>query len=321
MNYKKMLLQENPKALQYLHHAHGFNFEKPFFLGSFSGRFTYKMVANMITANIGPEYTAALLVKPDKKGYAFTKLHHVTMNRSKFTLPDRSKCKMWNFDIDEFFGVGDFERTRKTATERVYIVAQKPEYIVTPKNTIPIESNTRYRINAESWRGGITKSGDGRGNTWISEIVLKTTDGKRGNVTFKPWGSFYPNEKRSDDINDYIDKSGYIVRFRRMDLKRRALALKAQHNAERLESTDFSERKKKAVADIAAVKRYLIGLIENAETYDAAAAIDRAAGDFRYLMMDFDRMETATFASVESKNRYFDSMAERAEKILKGDNK
>ena len=317
MNYKTMLLQENRKALQYLHHAHGFDFEKPVFLGSIPGRFTYKMVSDMIAANIGPEYVAAILVKPNKN-YSFNRLHHVTMNRSKFTLPDRSKCKMWNFNIDEFFSVGDFEKTRKTATERVYIVAQKPEYLVTPKNNIPIESDTRYRIDAESWRGGITRTGDGRGNSWISEIVLKTTDGKRGNVTFKPWNSFYPAERRSDDINSYIDKSGYILRFRHMEQHARAVDLKRKHNAERLEKTDFSKREKKAAADIAAVKRYLIGLIENAETYDEAAEISRAARQFSYLMMDFERMETAKFASVESKNRYFDSMTERTETILNG---
>lgn len=317
---KKMLLKENPKALQYLHHAHGFNFEKPFFLGSIPGRFTYKMISDMIAAYIGPEYIAALLMKPDNSRSYNNRLHHITMNGYKFTFPERSKTRPWEYGIDDFFGVGDFEEQRKHHTERVYIIAQKPEYLVTPKNDIPIESDTRYRIDTRSWRGGITKTTDGRGNTWISEIVLKSTDGKRKNVTFKPWNSFNPAERRSDDINDYIDKSGYILRFRHLELHAAAVDRKRQHNAERLEKTDFSEREKKAAADIAAVKRYLIGLIENAETYDAAAAIDRAAGNFRYLMMDFDRMESAKFASVESKNRYFDSMAERAEKILNGGN-
>lgn len=321
MNYKKMLLSENSKALQYLHRAHGFDFEKPFFLGSFPGRFTYKMIADMIAANIGPEYVAALLVKPDNTSY-FTRLHHVTINHGKFNVDTKPGFSGWTqYNMDQFFGVGNFEETRKHKTERVYIIAQKPEYIVTPKNAIQIETNTRYRIDADAWRGGITRAGDGRGNHWISEIILKTTDGKRGNVTFRPFDRFYPAERRSDNIADYIDKSGYITRYRRMELHARAVDLKRQRNAERLEKTDFSEREKKAAADVAAVKRYLIGLIENAKTYDAAAAIDRAAGDFRYLMMDFDRMENAKFASVDSKNRYFDSMAERAEKILNGGNK
>lgn len=322
MNYKNMLLKENAKALQYLHHAHGFDFEKPFFLGSFPGRFTYKMVADMIAANIGPEYVAALLIKPATRVGSFERLHHVTMHRGKFTVDCKPRFTAWTrFNIDFFFGVGHFEETRKQRTERVYIVAQKPEYIVIPKNEIPLESGTRYRIDAGSWRGGITKAGDGRGNTWISEIVLKATDGKRENVTFKPWGNFYPAERRSDDINDYIDKSGYILRFRRMDLKRRALALKAQHDAERLEKTDFSERKKKAAADVAAVKRHLIQMIETTENSVNAGKFERAARDFQWLMMDFEKMNTAAFRSVEAKNRYFDGMAERAEKILNGGGK
>jgi hypothetical protein len=46
--YKTMLLNENKNALKFLHHAHGFNFEKDLFIGSFSGRFTFKMVNDYI---------------------------------------------------------------------------------------------------------------------------------------------------------------------------------------------------------------------------------------------------------------------------------
>lgn len=318
MNYKKMLLKENPKAFQYLHHAHGFNFEKPFFLGSFPGRFTYKMVNDMINANIGDNFTAALLVKPDKKGYSFTRLHHVTMQHGKFNIESRRDLYPWSADIDHFFSVGDFERTRKTATERVYIIAQNPDFLVTPKNNIQLESNTRYRIAVNDWRNGVTKASDGRGGTFISEIVLQPTDGKRGKATFKPWNSFYPSEKKSNDINDYIDKSGYILRFRRMDLKGRAIALKAQHDAERLEKTDFSERENKARADIAAVKRYLIDLIENAETYENGRHVSSAATQFGYLLHDFENLQNWTFRNVESKNNHFNKMENRVNEILNG---
>lgn len=317
MKSKKMLLQENPKALQYLHHAHGFDFEKPFFLGSFPGRFTYKMVSDMITANIGPEYTAALLVKPDKTK-CFTELHHVTMNHGKFNIDSKPGFSGWTrFHISHFFSVGDFEETRKHKTVRVYIIAQKPEYIVTPKNTIPITSGIRYRIDEGAWRGGITRAGDGRGNSWISEIVLKTTDGKRGNVTFKPFDRFYPAERRSDDISDYIDKSGYITRYRRMELHARAVDLKRQHNAERLEKTDFSEREKKAAAEIEAVKQHFVKLAKAGN----ATEIYYHALNFKILIADFNEINTAKFSSVEAKNRHFDRITERAGKILNGGNK
>lgn len=316
MNTKKMLLQENPKALQYLHHAHGFDFEKPFFLKSIPGRFTYKMVTDMITANIGPEHVAAILVKPNKS-YTFERLHHVTMKGGKFHIENRRDIKRWDYDIDYFISVGDFEKTRKQATERVYIVAQNPDFLVDPKNTFPIVSNIRYAI-AEN---GIRKTGDGRGNSYVSEITLRPTTGSREKGTFSPWHSFYPSEKRSDDINDYIDKSGYILRFHRMDLKRRAIALKAQHDAERLEKTDFSEKEKKAAADIATVKRCLIELIENAETYKNGQRISSAATQFAYLLHDFENLHDWTFRNVESKNKHFDKMKNRVNEILNGGTK
>lgn len=313
MNYKKMLLKENPKALQYLHHAHGFDFEKPFFLGSIPGRFTYKMITDMITANIGADYVAALLVKPSKR-YTFSGLHPVTMSNGKFQIECRRDIRYWNYDMDYFFSVGNFEDTRKKETERVYIIAQIPDHIVQPKNQIQLASGIRYKITAN----GIRKRGDGRGNRWIESITLQPTDGSRKTATFEPWNRFYASERRSDDISDYIDKSGYILRFRRLELKRRAIVLKAQHDAERLEKHDFSERMNKARADVAAVKRYLIGLIENAEIEANAAALRKHMWDFDTLISDLSRLENDNFSSVEAKNRRFDEHAQRAAKILNG---
>lgn len=317
MNYKKMLLTENPKALQYLHRAHGFDFEKPFFLGSIPGRFTYKMIADMIAANLGREYVAAVLVKPNR-GNSFNRLHHASMDGHKFQMECRRGAAFHECNMDYFHTATYFEDIRKNYTERVYIIAQNPGYIVSPKNEIQIEANTRYRINTEAWRGGITRAGDGRGNHWISEITLLTTDGKRRGTTFQPWGSFYPSERRSDDINDYIDKSGYILRFRKMELHQRARALRTQHNAERLEKHDFSERMNKARADVATVKRYMIGLVENAEIEDNAAALRQCMWDFDSLISGLHRLENGKFSSVEAKNRSFDEHAQRAAKILNG---
>lgn len=310
-NYKNMLLQENPKALQFLHHAHGFDFEKPVFIGGFPGRFTYKMVTDMIAANIGPDYIGAILVKP-MKTRCFEKLHHVAIGPYKFNIENRKACKWYRYNIDYFFGVGDFEETRKHKTERVYIIAQHPDHIVQPKNNIPIVSDIRYKMIS------FCTAYDGRRNHYISRITLQQPDGGREKVDFEPWATFYGNEKRSDKITDYIDKSGYILRFHRMDLHGRAIALKKQHEKEALEKTDFTERKNDLMQKIAAVKKYLVSAIENAETYAAGAEIDNAAGQFRWLLRDLETLHKNNFSSIASKTKHIENMESRIHNILNG---
>lgn len=315
MNTKKMLLTENPKALQYLHSVYGFDFEAPHFIGTIPGRFTHKIVTDMIRANIGPEYTAAILVKPVRKWSHREKLHHVAVGASRFTLPDRRTCKMWKFHIDEFLSVGCFENTRKHETERVYIIAQKPEYLRTPKRGIVVTSDTRYRIDSEHYRGGITKTTDRNGNQYISELMLKTTDGKRETVEFDPWGLHFAFERRSDDINDYIDKSGYILQFRRRELHRRARTLKAQHELERLEKADFSRRLEEATAALESCKAHFVKL---AQTGDGTM-IYYHAFHFKMLTILYEELNTRHFLSTDDKNQHFDHILEYAKKILKED--
>ena len=315
MVIRKFLLNENRGALQYLHRAQGFDFEKPHYIGIVSGRFTYKTVTDLIRANIGDDFTAALLIKPSRV-YCLNRLHHVTLHGGKFNIECRRDLSLYRFDMDYFHGVGDFENVRKNRTDVAYIIAQKPEYLRTPKNTIPLDGDTRYKIAADEWQGGITRTGDGRGNHWISGISLRPATGSREKVTFQPWARFDPQEKRSNDIGDYIDKSGYVVRFRREDLRRRAKVLRAQKNVERLKLADFSAREEKARADVAAVKRHLIRLIEAAETREDASEIREKVYGFYNLLWDMDGLKSRTFGSPEGKNGYFDGMAERAAKIL-----
>lgn len=316
MNTRKMLIQENAKALQYLHLAHGFDFEKPHYLGILTGRFTYKMVTDLIRGQIGEDFTAAILVKIANRRYN-ERLHHAEIRGGKFQIDERrERVSAYTHDIDCFFGVGDFEETRKKKTELVYIIAQKTEYIRIPKAPVQLDGNTRYRIDTNAWRGGVTHCYDGRDNSYVSEIILRPTDGSREKVTFEPWQRYWPQEKRSDDIRDYIDKSGYIVRFRRLDLRDRAKALRIQHDAERLEKTDFSAREEKARADLAAVKRHLIHLIEAAETKEDGAEIRAKAYSFYYLLWNMEALKTRTFYSPEGKNGYFDGMENRAAEIL-----
>lgn len=248
---KTLLLKENKNALQYLHKAHGFDFEKDIFIGSIAGRFTLKTIYDYITENIGGGFIATLLIKPDETNH-FKKLHHVTIKNGRFEIEKYRGISFCKYDIDHFFAVKDFEEVRKHKTERVFIIAQKHEFILTPKLEIKIESETRYKIE------DVRKCGDGRGNSWINEIKITPATGTKESAVFKPYNTFYTSETKSKNINDFIDKSGFILRFRRTELKRRAIALKTERDAETLKNTDFSKQIKNIENKIASVKTFFI---------------------------------------------------------------
>ena len=57
------LLHENPKALQFLHYASGFDFNSPFHVSSGTGRFTFNKVMAQVSSVIKGPVNVALFVK------------------------------------------------------------------------------------------------------------------------------------------------------------------------------------------------------------------------------------------------------------------
>ena len=311
-NHKTLLLKENKNALQFLHRAHGFNFEKEIFIGSLPGRFTFKMVNDYINANLNGAFVAAVLIKPNERSH-FNRLHYAAIKNGRFEIDrDNAIGFFYKYNIDYFFSVKDFEETRKQKTEKIFIIAQNKDFLLTPKNEIKIESNTRYNIS------DVRKCGDGRGNSWISEMKLTPTTGTKESTTFKPYNTFYGNEKRNANITDHIDKSGFILRFKRLELKRRALELKAARDAEQLKNTDFSKQIKSIETRIAAAKQLFIKKIENMQTADDAREIDSISRNFRSIYIDLNILNSDYFKNVESKTNHIKSIEKQIEKILTG---
>lgn len=312
--HKTLLLKENKNALQYLHKAHGFDFEKEIFIGSIAGRFTLKTVNDYIAENIGGGVVATLLIKTDETNH-FNKLHHVTIKNGRFEIEKYRGISFYKYNIDHFFAVKDFEEVRKHKTDLVFIIAQKHEFILTPKIEIKIESGTRYKIE------DVRKCGDGRGNSWINEIKLTPATGTDESAVFNPYNTFYPSETKSEKINDFIDKSGFILRFRRMELKRRALELKTKRDAETLKNTDFSEQIKSIERSVATAKRFFIEKIESAETADDARGVDEISRKFRYLFLDLKYLNESNFRSVENKTKHIKNIENQIDEILNGGTK
>ena len=149
-------------------------------------------------------------------------------------------------------------------------------------------------------------------------MKLTPATGTKEAATFRPYNTFYGNEKRSANINDFIDKSGFILRFRRLELKRRALELKAARDAEQLKNTDFSKQIKSIEKSIADVKQFFIKKIESTQTADDARTLDEISRKFRYLFIDLKHLNESNFRSVESKTNHIKNIEKQIDEILNG---
>lgn len=117
---KKELLQSNKKALAYIHDVYGYDFTKPYKVTGFLGKFTAKSMEKATGSDTG-----ILLV------YSKRTMKVCEMNGGKFCAKDlRNK---YDYDIDTFYGQGDFEAERKSGNTAVYFVQQEKQYIRKPK--------------------------------------------------------------------------------------------------------------------------------------------------------------------------------------------
>lgn len=303
------LLKEERKALQFLHAGYGFDFESPFFIKKIEGKFTFNMVKKAIEEKLPGDYTAAALVLPEPRWKNDkARLHIMDIGAARFNIPDRRALQIWKYNIDEFYGVGDFEETRKNKTKAIYIIAQNNEFLK-PQKARSIDPNKRYKINTKHWRGGVETCGDGCGNSWIEKIEIIPRDGWRGALEYITSGRYMKHE-RSNDINDYIDKSGYLIHSKRKELKARAIDLKKARDLAALEKADFTAREKELKEKLNRAKAFLAGLVEKAQTSDDARTIGKAQN---YLLQVFWKWERIAgrddyFSSIAQKEKYLDDI-------------
>lgn len=277
----KELLSENNKAFQFLHEANGFDFEKEYFIAKHERRFTYNQVKKLIAENMAGDYTAVVILTPNKEHYWNDRLYYIDMDQqaAKFEPLRKDNVTYYGFNIDYFLSKGDFEEVRKNKTDHIYIIAQKTEYLRTEKKSNVFDYSQRFRYIPSQWG---EKCGDGHGNTWISKITLMLLDGSAKHVEYKASRQY--DKESPATVADVIDKSGYLFLERRRELKRRARALRAERAKAAAAAADFSEKEKAIKEAIDNAKMHLAEMALNAESDNDVKALDKAAGVFRWVI-------------------------------------
>lgn len=295
----KQLLSENRKALQFLNHAKGFDFEKPYNIVRKVGRFTSRTVAACV-----PEgHAAVMLLKPiESRRRSYASLYYVELGSAGTFYPLRKDgVKYWNYPgIDYLFGKGDFEDIRKNETECIYIITQAPEHLK-PRKESSLDLSARLDV-AE-----VRKWGDGRSNTYIGSVYLKSRQHNTQPIEYK-------TDRKPATVADVIDKSVYMVCTRRADLKRRAYLLRADRARAAAAASDFTAEAISISQEMEEAKKALAGSVLSAQVSGDFYAISDRARSLRIAADYLDRYNrwkaTGKYQSVSSIKEDLDAARE-----------
>ena len=299
----KNLLSINNNAFRFLHDAEGFDFEKPYFFAEQPGKFTANTVTKAVQEELSPvQCKIAVFVVPTKTSNK-EGLYFATLSGGRFDGTRKSGTHYWDYrtkdragDIDYCYGVGDFETLRKNHTEKIFIIAQDKAYTTTPteKN---IDLSARFTLISTR------KHGDGRGNTYIGKMDLEAMDGSKKRFEYEPYKTFYGYEVKSDNIADFIDNSGYLLRPLRLELMRKAEQLRKDRKQAEANNSDFTEETAELQKLIDKARRILSASVMACNDPDAANELSKKLGSFSCALSYFadynSKLTSKKYASVD----------------------
>lgn len=288
--HTKQLLQEQKNALRALHDILHFDFEKPHTVHYIKGSYTAKKVLALASDTGYYEPLIAVLTK-NKNNY-WKDLHLVTIDKyGKIEIDCPAKNYRGNSRIDYFFRKGDFEDIRKKADTETYIIIQSSLDLITPTPET-LDRDKRYIYIPSPYE----RAGDGHGNTYINRIKLQHT-GEKGTIFeygTEP-GYYVDRSNRTNDINNIIDKSGYLLQHRRRELKRRAAALRAERQKAAYMETDNTAKIAELAEKIQAAKTRICEALTQAKTADQIHEIGKILyWSFARIASDFERYQAKT---------------------------
>ena len=214
-----------------LNKVFGYNFEKPFTTAKINGSFTINKIWKELDNkhNAHDSVVVALMVCDDNvctwRNHTVTRIlsDNIDIDFRMYS----TNTKVW----DTFFAKGDFHDRRKIA-KKVYIIAQKKELMNDPKKTAFYDMRERFVYDGKYTRWA-RNCGDS--DTYISRIEL--IDPQHNNKRFE-YSPSYRSNKPYREISEIIDKSGYIINNKRLELIHRAEELRKARAAAGFKATD-----------------------------------------------------------------------------------
>lgn len=317
------MLNHNRKALRGLHVIAGYDFEKPFSVRRFECPVTVARILKETGAAGSMHDLCVYLLMHCLDGSTadfYKKFHVVRVTGPKEINIDfrhDPEFIVYHSGIDHFYHKGSFEDLRKNPGSVIYAIIQKKEFLhkYTPKEH---DLRDRFRLVPGKER----KWTDGRGFHGVSAITVQRMDASGQNLEISRqkiyFGGRVSDEGNPVSVSDFIDKSGYLLPWRRDELKRRAVVRHNEKEKAAYLQTDNSGKIEEIAARIEKVKKALAEEVLRAVSYDNVCTVSRRLGHYKGLASVvnlFELFQTYTiekrFASIASSEaRYHEIIAE-----------
>lgn len=312
------LLKVNRCALRSLHDTLGFDFNAPYHVYKIDGKFTVRKIEKMIQADKYTFKNAMVAVVTRRFDNYWNKdFCLATVDNSGVNIDYKTHYynNYVNSCLDTFNRKSDFEEYRKNDNTETYVFCQLKVNLAEQKTK---QVNYSERFKYVPYEYG--KCCDGKGNSWYSNIKLQLTEEKGTVVDYKVSNHCYG--LKTENLEDIIDKSGYIVCEHRRDWQYKARKLREKRVKAAFETTDNTAKINELEKLIAQRKNELAEAFKNAVTAKEIQNVGKAIGDYfnslYRIVDDFEILKAKDankeYSSIEVFNNAYNGILEKMKK-------
>lgn len=302
----KKLLSVDRNAMRDLHTVIGFDFNKPFTVWEISGRFTVKQIEKEAEKR---GYNNAVISVCVRDRFGWNKdFSLATVRGGVVTIDYKTPYYGNGRGLDTFYAKCSFEDMRKSESAEAVIFAQRRDDIKKPEEK-KVDFSERFKVERVNY------CTDGHGARWISKLELKQTTNNGKRVEYGgPW--YIDNEKsRPQDVREVIDGSGYLLKERRAEWRRKAAKLRADREKEAYNATNNEKQLEELRSMIKNRKSVIVSMLQAAETCAQLREVEKAIAYWKGLagiVSDFERFERNTaekkYRSISESNSAFNAI-------------
>lgn len=310
------ILNHNRKALRGLHVIAGYDFEKPFSVRRFECPVTVARILKKTgAAGSMNDLCVSLLIHNPNSNWD-RDFHYVTVDRFGKAEIEINRASWVDFRIDYFSSKSNFEEARKNPGSVIYAIIQKKEFLhkYTPK---AYDLGDRFRLVP----GKETRWTDGKGFHGVSAITVQRMDASGQNLEIRRrkiyFGVRVSYENNPASVSDFIDKSGYLLPWRRDELKWRAFARRSEKEKAAYLQTDNNGKIEEIAARIEKVKKALAEEILRAVSCDDVCKVARRLGHCKGLASVVNHFELFQKYTIEKRFSSIAASEARYQEIVK----
>ena len=315
---KKSLLAISRSALRGLHDLFGFDFCKPHDIMHLAGKFTVNQVNKLAaSAGYGPKTEIVLLTRDTARaGFFDGDLRVVKIVGDGFKIEFSRRIPSYgrrNDPFGHFYRKGDFENLRKRDSADTWIILQAREHLSFPAE-LKLDLSERFKL-------GKADMSFYKGESYVTRVELFRRDGKGERQIYETHGNYvWEGMWKPEGVNDIFDKSGWYLRGRREDLKRRADILRSERTKAAYLNTDNGDKVKELKAMIDRRKAEIVAQLMAAETSKEIDAVHDALGwrGLYSIVSDFESFKEKTegrkYSSIEDSDRAYNAIKNKLEK-------